>query len=264
MIQLKYFLFFVMFYVSACSTLGWFGENKTPSGVETQASNVESKSSGDALKYSESAQAGVYSDRQYKHMTRSQMEEQSELGSQAGSTWVMDGQGAYLFAQNKIRKEGDVLNVLLDGSAFKQVETKVTVIKQLLAQLEAQLKEKELLQRSLASVGAPESAGAGAGAVGAAGAAVVAKPVVSSEKNKKEDEEIADIKTITTKIIERMADGNYRIRGSQPFMIGKREYKVIVAGIIRPEDYNDQGVSSQKILDPQFDVVSIRRGEPRQ
>ncbi len=61
-----------------------------------------------------------------------------------------------------------------------------------------------------------------------------------------------------------MADGNYKIRGSQPFMIGKREYKVIVAGIIRPEDYNDQGVSSQKLLDPQFDVVSIRRGEPRQ
>ena len=42
-------------------------------------------------------------------------------------------------------------------------------------------------------------------------------------------------------------------------MIGKREYKVIITGMIRPEDFNDEGVSSVKLLDPQFDVVSIRR-----
>jgi flagellar L-ring protein precursor FlgH len=29
--------------------------------------------------------------------------------------------------------------------------------------------------------------------------------------------------------------------------------------MIRPEDYNDEGVVSQKLLDPQYDVVSIRR-----
>ena len=45
-------------------------------------------------------------------------------------------------------------------------------------------------------------------------------------------------------------------------MIGKREYKVIVTGMIRPEDFNDQAaVSSGKLMDPQFDVVSIRRSE---
>jgi flagellar L-ring protein precursor FlgH len=42
-------------------------------------------------------------------------------------------------------------------------------------------------------------------------------------------------------------------------MIGQKEYKVIVAGVIRPEDYNDEGVSSVKLLDPQFDVLSVRR-----
>lgn len=253
--------------LAACSTLGIFGQNEGPAAPGSQPASVGStEGSSNGLKYSESPQAGVYTDRQYKHMTRAQMEDQSELGSSAGSTWVMEGQGAYLFAQNKSRKEGDILNVLLDGSAFKQVETKVNVIKQLLAQLEAQLKEKELIQRGLASVnsadGMPGAAGVGAGKVLVAKDEV--KPVVSADKSKKEDDEIAEIKTITTKIVERMADGNYRIKGSQPFMIGKREYKVIVAGIIRSEDYNDQGVSSQKLLDPQFDVVSIRRGESRQ
>lgn len=251
-----------------CSTFNLFGEkDPSPEKQPTTAPGAAKSEDSNMLKYSDSPQVGVYTDRQYKHMTRAQMEEQSDLGSQAGSMWVMEGQGAYLFAQNKIRKEGDVLNVVLDGSAYKQVETKVGVIKQLLAQLEQQLKENELSQqRSLASVdgGTPGAAGGTAGTVAApkVPAKEEPKPVVA-DKNKK-DEEIAEIKTITTKIVERMADGNYRIKGSQPFMIGKREYKVIVAGVIRPEDYNDQGVSSQKLLDPQFDVVSIRRGESRQ
>jgi flagellar L-ring protein precursor FlgH len=42
-------------------------------------------------------------------------------------------------------------------------------------------------------------------------------------------------------------------------MIGKREYKVIVTGLIRPEDFNDAGIISEKLLDPQYDVVSLRK-----
>jgi len=56
-----------------------------------------------------------------------------------------------------------------------------------------------------------------------------------------------------------LPDGNYRVKGQQPFMIGKRDYKVIVTGMLRPEDFNDEGISSQKLLDPQYDVVSIRK-----
>ena len=43
-------------------------------------------------------------------------------------------------------------------------------------------------------------------------------------------------------------------------MIGKREYKVIVTGLVRPEDFNDAGISAEKILDPQFDIVSSKKG----
>lgn len=204
-----------------------------------------------APRYSESQQMSVPTDRQYKHMTRNRMEEESDLGSNAGSTWVMDGQSSYLFAQNKTRREGDVLNVKLDGPAMKQVETKVSVIKKLLKQLEDQ--QQAELNNSLASNGDA-----------ARNPASEAAPAAKKEEPKKADEKeeaLAEVQAIPTRLVEKLADGNYRLKGAQPFMIGKREYKVIVTGMIRPEDYNDEGVSSQKLLDPQYDVVSIRKSK---
>ncbi|MEN0058184.1 MAG: flagellar basal body L-ring protein FlgH [Bdellovibrio sp.] len=196
-------------------------------------------------RYSDNTNLGVPTDRQYKRMTRNRLEEESDLGSNAGSTWVMEGQGSYLFAQNKTRMEGDLLNVKLDGPAMKQVETKVSVIKKLLKQLEEQQK-KELEMRTPASETAQP-------------AAVAPTPAPSPVAEKEEKESLDEIQNVPTRIVEKLTDGNYRVRGQQPFMIGKREYKVLVTGIIRPEDFNDNGVSSDKLLDPQYDVVSIRR-----
>ncbi|MFM6928930.1 MAG: flagellar basal body L-ring protein FlgH [Bdellovibrio sp.] len=198
-----------------------------------------------APRYSDNQNMGVPTDRQYKKMTRSRMEEESDLGSNAGSAWVMDGQGAYLFAQNKMRREGDMVNVKLDAPAQKQVETKVGVIKKLLKQLEEQEKSPEL-NNSLAASGDANRAPAAE---------------VKKEEPKKEDDKdaLADVQNIPAKIVEKLADGNYRVKGQQPFMIGKREYKVILTGMLRPEDFNDEGITSQKLLDPQYDVVSIRR-----
>jgi flagellar L-ring protein precursor FlgH len=225
---------------SGCATVNDFWtrlNGKAPEAIVTQDSD------GGSVRYSENPQMSVPSNRQYKRMTRSRLEDESDLGAQAGSMWVMEGQGAYLFAQNKSRREGDVLNVKLDGPSLKQVETKVNVIKKLLKQLEEQ--EQTNLNGGLAENGAE------AGRV----------PATAKAEEKKDDskEELANIQQITTKIVEKQADGNYRVRGAQPFMIGKREYKVIAAGLVRPEDFNDEGVSSTKLIDPQFDVVSIRR-----
>ena len=205
-----------------------------------------------APRYSDSPNMGVQTDRNYRRMTKSRMEEESDLGSNAGSTWVMEGQGAYLFAQNKMRREGDLLNVKLDGPAMKQVETKVNVIKDLLKQLEDQ--EKATLSNTLAE--ANGGAGRAPAAEGTAAAAAKPAEAAKAEDNK---ETLANVETVPSKIVEKLADGNYRIKGQQPFMIGKREYKVIVTGMIRPEDFNDEGITSQKLLDPQYDVVSIRR-----
>jgi flagellar L-ring protein precursor FlgH len=225
---------------SGCATMEDFiGSFDQPNKASAPLDEIKS-----APRYSESQNFGVPTDRNYKRMTRNRLEEESDLGAAAGSAWVMDGQGAYLFAQNKTRKEGDLLSVKLDNSALKQVETKVSVIKKLLKELEAE--KLSDLENSLAKSGEESRKPAAEGK--------------SSEGAKSEkDDGLTDVQTVPTRIVEKLADGNYRIKGQQPFMIGKREYKVLVTGLIRPEDFNDQGISSDKLLDPQYDVVSIRR-----
>lgn len=144
-----------------------------------------------APRYSESQNMAVPTDRQYKRMTKNRMEEESDLGSSAGSTWVMEGQGAYLFVQNKMRREGDLLNVKLDAPAMKQVETKVSVIKKLLKQLEEQNNPQPALGNSLA-----------ANAEGARTPASAA-PAAPKEEAKKEDDKegLADIQAIPSRIV---------------------------------------------------------------
>lgn len=237
----------VMALTTGCATMQDF----LASLDEPKAKQPELKDIQTAPRYSDNPNMGVPTDRQYKKMTRNRLEEESELGSTAGSMWVMEGQGAYLFAQNKMRKEGDLLNVNLDGPARKQVETKVSVIKKLLKQLEEQeQQQQQQLNNSLAENG---------GEAGRAPAA--AKPAEATPAKEEKDEGLADVQNIPTRIVEKLADGNYRIKGQQPFMIGKRDYKVIVTGLIRPEDFNDAGISSEKLLDPQYDVVSLRKNK---
>ena len=228
---------------SGCSTL-----NKLL-GTETSA---EREATPGLTKFSETPSVLNPSNRQYRKMTKSRMEEESDLGSNAGSMWVNEGQGAYLFAQNKSRREGDLLNVKVEGAAQKQIETKVSVIKKLLKQLE----EEELKAQQPVAVPQADNNPT-------PNAKGDAQRAPASEPKKEEKEEPLDIAAVPTRIVERQPDGNYRVKGTQPFMIGKREYKVIVTGMIRPEDFNDEGVSSNKLLDPQFDVVSLRRSQPQ-
>lgn len=236
---MKYFIVLLsLVLLSSCSSLqGMFGNN-----IVTEKLNLADR----PPKYSDNPQMGTPADRQYKHMTRGKMEEDSNLQSNAGSMWVNEGQSSYLFVQNKSRKEGDVLNVKLEGPALKQVETKVGVIKSLLKQLEDQEKA-EAARRTMAAADTDGRAPASAEAP------------KKEEPKKEEKEDLSDLQLVPTKIVEKTPEGNYRVKGAQPFMIGKREYKVLVTGIIRPEDYNDEGVSSTKLLDPQYDVVSVRR-----
>lgn len=229
----------------------WFGENiSDPVTALTQEP---------PLKYSETPQAGVLQDRQYKRMTRSRMEEESELQSNAGSLWVMEGQTSYMFAQNKMRREGDATNIKLEGMAMKQVETKANNIKTLLKEIEEEEKRRKAEENGTAQpLATKEGEKPQDGTREPAAAAAAPKPV-AAEKPKEEKLDLSDVQSIPSKIVERMQDGNYRIKGSQPFIIEKKEYKVIVSGTIKPEDFSDEGISSAKLLDPQYDVVSIRR-----
>ena len=199
------------------------------------------------LKYSEAAQAPSSAERQYKRMSKAQMEEESDLAQEAGSMWMMEGQTSYLFAQNKSRKEGDHLSVKLEGVAQKQVETKVTTIKKLLKQLEEQLKAKQQ--------------GAAAGADRGPASEKKPEPAAAAATKKPEDDKVdlSEVEIIPAKITERLSDGTFRIKGSQPMLINDKEFRVIVTGILKPEDFQDSGIPSGRLLESQFDVVSIRR-----
>ncbi len=203
-------------------------------------------------KYSDTPQMLVAEKRKYKRMTKAQMEEEADLQSQAGSLWQMDGQNSFLFAQNKAKREGDALNLKLEGPGFKQVETKVNVIRTLLKEIEAaeKLKRKGGVQQQAPIAGGENSNG---------GRAPAAE---TPEKKDDAKADLTDVQNISAKLVERLPDGNYRVKGSQPFMIDKKEFKVIVTGLLRPEDFMEEGVSSNKLLDPQFDVVTLRRNTP--
>jgi flagellar L-ring protein precursor FlgH len=244
-------IFFSLLNTGCATVSGWMGMGKDKPAEEAKAT-----SSSNTPRFSETQNLLAPSNRQYKRMTKSRLEEESEVHAGAGSMWVGEGQSAYLFSQNKSRKEGDLLNVKIEGNAQKQVETKVAVIKKLLKQLEEQ-KEKE---NAAATDAGKLAMDGGKPTEGNDKAPAARTPAAVADDKKKEDEPI-NIESVPTRIVERLPDGNYRVKGAQPFMIGKREYRVLVTGLVRAEDFNDDGISSNRLLDSQFDVVSLRKKE---
>jgi flagellar L-ring protein precursor FlgH len=226
-------------------------------------------------KYSDQENLKFQSERKYRRMNRNRFEDEADVNAQAGSLWVMEGQGAYLFAQNQTRMMGDLLNVRVEGNPRQQLSSKVKVISKLLDRLEAPSRGLANAPVQAAKAGGAQAANQGATQQAAGGAAGVADsgagdPNVAAagagqaatEKAGTFDprDPISTIQTVPTRIVEQLKDGSYRVKGAQPFMIGKREYKVIVTGVVRPEDFDDSGIESSKLLDSQFDIVSSRKG----
>ena len=206
-------------------------------------------------RFSDQDTVKVSDNKQYRRMNRQRFEEEADLKADAGSLWVMEGQGAYLFSQNQMRMVGDLLNVKIDGAPRTQLQTKTKVISGLLARLESPLIRGPASQ-SAAPAPAAAPAAAEPAAAGGGGGDAAAKPG-DAPKN---DSSGFNVTSVPTRIIEQLKDGSYRVRGMQPFMIGKREYKVIVTGVVRPEDFDDGGIDAGKLLDSQFDIVSSRKG----
>jgi flagellar L-ring protein precursor FlgH len=206
-------------------------------------------------KYSEQNNAGFEVKRQYKRMTRGRFEEESQLGGEVGSLWNMEGQGSYLASENLVRVVGDIVNVKVDGAPKRQLETKTAVITKLLRKLNV----RSAVVRAPAA--SPEKDGKGkTPAKKAAGNTAPENTEVADAKAVEEEDDLGDssfqVDIVPTRIVERLADGNYRVKGTQAFMIGKREYRVIVTGIAKSQDLNDTGIEASKLLDPQFDIIS--------
>lgn len=188
--------------------------------------------------------------RQYGRMTRQKLEEEAQLDSRAGSLWVPEGQGSYLFAENKTRLMGDLLNIKIEGAAKDQLQTKAKVIRTLLKRIEANNSRAQ---------GAVDPGKDKATAATAAAGPTPPAPSLGGGEAADDLEKPLTVETVPTRIVDRLPDGNYRVEGSQGFMIGKREYRVLVSGIVRPQDFNDEGASTSKLLDPRFDIVSTKK-----
>ncbi|MBC87513.1 MAG: flagellar biosynthesis protein FlgH [Bdellovibrionaceae bacterium] len=235
-----------LFFLTGCSGFGkklksWIQDDKP------QAQQLQQKSAAPSVSFNQQPYMDPGPRRQYKRQTRETLENESRLDDRTNSLWVMEGQGAYLFSQNIVRMIGDALSVQLDGEPKTQLESKAKVIKDLVKKIEARkaAKARRLASKTNGKEDSKKSeSGAAANAPG---------------NNGPDDEDILNVKSIPTRIVERMVDGNYRVKGSQPFMIDKYQYKVIVTGIIRSEDFNSEGVSATKLLDPNFDIVSARK-----
>ncbi|HVK62480.1 MAG TPA: flagellar basal body L-ring protein FlgH [Bdellovibrionales bacterium] len=238
--------------LTGCSTIGKAWKNLLGRGDDSGTARVSTP------RFSEKENINVSSDRQYRRMNRQRFEEEADVRADAGSLWVMEGQGAYLFSQNQTRMVGDLLNVKIEGGPKSQLQTKVKVISKLLERLESPARGLASQQAQAAPQAAAQAAQPGAAP--ADGAAPAAPQVNESAKQPTLADVPFNVQTVPTRIVEQLKDGSYRVRGMQPFMIGKREYKVIVTGIVRGEDFNDEGLTADKLLDPQFDIVSARKG----
>ena len=239
-------IFLLAFSFVGCSTADKF--LKGLAGAEDKKGPEVKGQLPKPVKFSEKGNFGYIPDRKYNRMTSSRLEDESQLHSGAGSLWAMEGQGSYLFAQNILRKKGDFLKVRLEGDGLSQVKSKVKVISRLVGKIEA-----SKAPRKLASDKPSEGEGA---KEGQAEAAAAPKPVA---KKSEPDPNTFNVKEIQTRITERLPDGTFRVKGDEQFMIGKNLYKVIMTGVIRPDDFSDDGVSSNKIMDSQYEVVNLRR-----
>ena len=244
---------------SGCASFGkkmksyFAGDNKKP-----EASNKEVEVTTDGF---DRDAMGQVPQRRYGRMTRNQMESEAHLNPRAGSLWRTEGQGAYLFSENNFRVLGDLLNVKLDGAPHDQLVSKAKIIRELTKKL-----ERRPATAQNGEQGKPEgdAAAPGAGETKTAETKPADKPAGPGQVNTDEidasgDQKPMPVEVVPTRVIERLADGNYRVEGSQSFMVGKREYKVLVAGIVRAQDFNDEFVPATRLMDPKFDIIATKK-----
>lgn len=267
------------FFFSSCATMyDFFGFDGPKQEVVVKEEVVKEP----LTKYSDINNYEPASDRNYKRMTRQKFEEDSELHAGAGSLWVMEGQTSYLFAQNKKRREGDPSTLMLQGMAMKDVEMKAYAIKDLLIELENQKKEAEAkkkkeedaklrladIEKEKKSILAKNEADNEDAAQLLAeqrvdGRKPASVPVVAEAPKDPAADKInfKEIERIPVKITERLPDNQYRIAGQQFITIRNRPYKLIVAGVVRGDDFSDQMVSSDKLFEQQLDLIHLKKAE---
>lgn len=209
---------------------------------------------------------GNYQDRQYKRVTKQSFAENQQLEETSGSLWKREGQGSYLFAQNNLRLMGDVINVDVDGRVSENLNSKVAGLKKSQSKFDFQPRPQALPRVSRVPRPEGEDERGIAGANGQPNQAPPPAPVAKTQtppavEPPKTDDKKENMKfdPVTCRIVEKNQDGSYRIKGSQLLVIGRKEYKLIVSGVVRADDINTDTIAASKIIESKFDLVATNR-----
>lgn len=180
-------------------------------------------------------------ERKYRRVSKDNFAADQGLEESSGSLWRKEGQASYLFSQNNLRMMGDIISVDVEGRAADSLTAKLAIIKQNLARIEAP-KNKSKTERQPATdnnQNPPQENTAG------------------NQENKVVAEKRFD--TVPCRIIERNSDGSYRVKGQAPVYVGRHEYRLIVTGLVRPDDVPSDVVLSSKMIDGKFDLVASNK-----
>jgi flagellar L-ring protein FlgH len=207
---------------------GWFGsdDKKTQSPPVTSFANQPNVNAG--------------KDRKYRRITKDNFAEDQGLEEGSGSLWRKEGQASYLFSQNNLRLMGDIINVDMEGKAADNLAAKLATIKQNLARIEnPRPTNKAKTDR--------------------APAATENNTQAADNSEDKKAKEAQKFDTVPCRITERNSDGSYRVKGQTPVYVGRHEYRLIVTGLVRPDDVSSDVVGSSKIIDGKFDLVASNK-----
>ena len=265
----KIFLVFVLLGLSGCASVGqkWKELISGSPSAQQKAEAQNTRPMGPT--FADQNQALPATERRYRRVTRKNFDDGAHLQAKSGSLWVMEGQGAYLFAENTVRMIGDSVVIKIEGEPKEQLTAKADVIAGLIKQLEER-RRRALNRASATEKGKKEDpAGAANAAAGSEKAGQDSPAPDLAQDNRAPasangESPNFNVKMVPTRVVERLVDGNYRVKGTQSFMIGGREYKAIVSGIVRAEDFNEQGINATQLLDSSFDIVSAKGAELRQ
>ena len=177
------------------------------------------------------------------------MKQRIKDDSHSGSLWVSEGQGAYLFAENTLREIGDPITVILKGPPKDQLVAKNKVIINLLSKMHQKQKASSLYAHQVHSQKKneekPKVFGNQDQTVKRRKPSSVKEPLIGSFQ----------VESVPARIIKRISHDQYQIEGHQTLLIGKRQYSVIVIGIVRPQDLLEDKIEAPKLIDAYFDIV---------
>ncbi len=252
--------------ISGCASLGkkWKSLVSGSDGDQAANTNGEGKAKSPAApSFNNDPSFGTFKDRQYKRVTKQNFSDEQSLEENAGSLWKKEGQGSFLFAQNNLRVIGDIVNVEIEGKVADNLTIKANLLKK--SQTRAEVPAPKAVPRSVAKIPRPGDANSDrapaqtnnnapppAPAVDGDGNVQAAAPAEKQKDNLKFD-------SVPCRIVEKNGDGSYRVKGLQTFFIGKKEYRMIVTGNIRPDDISTDSISSSKIIDSKFDLVATNK-----